>query len=142
MTILLFAHVLLTTVGYGGLIALNAFALFLSQSREPQIMRAGLTAWRKSTRIFGPLLALGVAAGIYLAAASGVPLTSIWLIATYVLVTLAIGVQAAVMIPWQLRSNSVLEEGRLPSMTPMTLVLVMQSLLYTGILWMMSSRPG
>lgn len=142
MTALLFAHVLLTTAGYVGLIAVNAYALFLSQSRDVQIVRTGLTAWRKSTRIFGPLLALGLLVGFSLAASSHVSLSSVWLIATYVLVAIAMAIQAAVMIPWQLRSSRTLEAGDLPSMTPMVSVLVMLSLLYTGILWLMVSRPG
>ncbi len=142
MVALLYVHVLLTTAGYVGLIATNVYALYLSQSREPLIVRTGLTAWRKSTRTFGPLLALGVLIGFFLAVNSRVPLSSGWLIATYVLVAIAIGIQAVVMIPWQLRSSRALESGALPSMTPVVFVLVMLSGLYTSILWLMVSRPG
>jgi hypothetical protein len=142
MVALLYGHVLLATAGYVGLIATNVYVLFLSHSREPLIVRVGLTAWRKSTRVFGPMLALGVVIGFFLAANSRVPLSSVWLIATYVLVAIAMGVQVAVMIPWQLRSSNALESGALPSMTPVVFVLVMLSLLYTSILWLMVSRPG
>lgn len=139
---ILFAHVLLATAGYVGLIANNGYVLYLSQTKEPHIVRAGLTAWRKSARTFGPLLALGVVIGFWLAATSGALLTSTWLVATYVLIVLAIGIQVAVMIPWQRRSDPILESGSVPSMTPVVVVLVALSIFYTGILWLMVTRPA
>lgn len=142
MTILLFAHVLVTTSGYVGLIATNAYALLLFRSRDPQIAWSGLTAWRNSARIFGPLLAVGILLGFALAATSGIPLNSRWLILAYALIVVALGVQAGITIPWQLRSNRTLQAGQLPSTSPLVFVLTMLSLLYTAILWLMVSQPS
>lgn len=141
MRMLVFTHVLFTTVGYVGLIAVSAYALMLVQSDNTSIVRYGIAAWRKAARVFGPLLAVGVAIGIGLATASGVSLTSSWLIATYVLIAVAIAAQAAIMIPWQLRTNVLLEAGRLPPRSPLVVVLVALSLIYTAIVWLMVTRP-
>jgi hypothetical protein len=141
MNALLWAHVLLTTGGYVGLIAANAYTLALSRSRDTRVIAAGLFAWRRSSRIFGPLLLVGIVAGFSLAQTLGVPLGSAWLVATYALIAIAILVQALVMVPWQLQSNRALEAGALPQMTPAIAVLVSLSAIYTSIVWLMVSRP-
>ena len=139
---LVLLHVLLTTGGYVGLIAANAYLLFLSRSREARVVRMGLTAWRHCSQIFGPCLLLGVFSGFGVASVTHTPLGSFWLVTTYILVVGALTVQAAVMIPWQLRSNPLLEAGALPRMTPVVIVLIVMPVIYTSILWLMISRPG
>jgi hypothetical protein len=139
---LLLGHVLLTTAGYAGLIAANVYVLFLSRSRDPHVIRVGLTAWRHSSQVFGPFLLIGVFFGFGLASAMHVSLSSSWLVTTYILVAAAIAVQALVMVPWQLRSNPMLEAGIVPRMTPVVLVLIASCVLYTSILWLMLARPG
>jgi hypothetical protein len=139
---LLLGHVLLTTAGYVGLIASNVYVLFLSRSRDPHAIRVGLTAWRHSSQVFGPFLLVGVFFGFGLASAMHVSLGSLWLVSTYILIVAAIAVQASVMIPWQLRSNPMLEAGIVPRMTPVVLVLIALCVSYTSILWLMLARPG
>lgn len=139
---LLLGHILLTTAGYAGLIAANVYVLFLSRSRDPHVIRLGLTAWRHSTQVFGPLLLVGIFFGFGHAAAVHIALGSSWLVTTYGLIVAAIVLQAAVMIPWQLRSNAMLEAGAVPSMTPVALVLLFFCIVYTSILWLMLTRPG
>lgn len=142
INILLLAHVLLATTGYVGLIAANVYVLFLSRSRDAHVIRAGLTAWRHASQIFGPVLLIGVFTGLGLAAAYHVPLGSPWLVGTYILIAAVIAIQAVVMIPWQLRSNPMLESGTIPKMAPVVLVLVVLCAAYSAILWLMIARPG
>lgn len=139
---LLVTHVLLTTMGYVGLIATNVYVLFLARRRDPQITRAGLTAWRQSSRIFGPCMLVGVFLGFGLAATLHVSLSSFWLVSTYILIVAGIVVQVAVMIPWQLRADPILEAGAAPRTTTVAIVMIVMSLFYTAILGLMLVHPS
>jgi len=138
----LVGHVLLTTAGYGGLIATTAYMLFVAGVHEPQTVRAALAGWQRSARIFGPLLGLGLLLGFSLAGMLHVPLGSAWLLVTYVLVAVAMGVQAGVMVPWQIRSGRNLAGEALPSLKGPRFVLVTLSVIYTAIVGLMIVRPG
>ena len=105
LSILTVAHVVLTTTGYAGLIVGNLWLLLLAARQQPEMQIASIHAWRRSAQIFGPLLGVGALIGFGLAAVTHQPLLSSWLVATYVLIILALGTQAAIMVPWQLRSN-------------------------------------
>jgi hypothetical protein len=139
---LLWVHVLCTTAGYTGLIAANVYALFLARSGDAHVLRGGLSAWRRSARIFGPLLGIGMLLGFWLAASMRVSLLSGWLIVTYAVIVAALALQAGVMIPWQVRSNRTLETGVVPRLTPLTFVLVGLSAAYTAIVGLMLLRPA
>ena len=56
---LIATHVILTTAGYVGLIAANLWLLMLSHSRDARALAAGVRSWRRSARLFGPMLAMG-----------------------------------------------------------------------------------
>lgn len=142
MIALLLTHVLLATSGYVGLIAANVYLLFVTGNRDANAVAAGLTAWRKSTRIFGPLLALGVLLGFGLAAIFHISLLSTWLVITYVLVVAALGIMGGVMVPWQIRSDRSLAAGVLPPLLPVRVVLTSLAVIYTAIIGLMIARPG
>lgn len=140
---LLIAHVLLTTTGYVGLIASDAVVLLLAARTDqtPQAARATLSTWRRSEQIFGPMLGLGVLLGFGVAAAMHVPLASGWLVATYVLIVLALAVQVAVAIPWEVRSSAALARGEMPSFGPVRVAAIGLAAIYTAIVVMMVARP-
>lgn len=142
MTLLLVVHALFTTAGYCGLIAVNAYFLLIGASNDPAAIRAALVAWRTAARIFGPMLLLGIVLGFALAQLLHVSLTAMWLLVTYALVVVSIAVQAAIMIPWQVRSSRSLEAGTVPPMTPARIVLTSLSTVYTAIVALMLTRPG
>jgi len=139
---LLFVHVLLATAGYAGLIAVNVYVLMMCQGQDASTFRQALTAWRKSSQVFGPMLGLGVILGFGVAATLHVPLTSRWLYVTYALMVAAIGVQAGIMAPWQVRNNRALLQGVIPSTGPVVFVLVSLSAIYTAIVALMVFRPA
>lgn len=64
-----------------------------------------------TARVFGPVLGAGVLAGFALALLTGMPLNALWLVATYALIVLALAVQAAIMVPWQLRFERTRNSG-------------------------------
>jgi hypothetical protein len=139
---LLVAHVLLTTAGYMGLIAANAYLLFSGGIRDAQDMREALAIWRRSVRAFGPLLGVGVLVGFGLAVMLHVPLGSTWLVVTYVFIVVAMGIQGGVMVPWQIRAGRNLATGTLPALGSVRLVLATLSVVYTAIIGLMIVRPG
>jgi hypothetical protein len=132
----------MTTAGYAGLIAANVLLIFIVRSREPQAIRPALAAWRRSVRIFGPSMLLGIFFGFWVAWMMHVSPLSHWLVAAYGVVVAAIAVQVSVMVPWQLRSDSMLDAGTIPNTMPVALVLAVQCALYTTIVWLMMTRPG
>ena len=142
MLFLLVAHVLCTTIGYGGLIAGNVYLLYLTGSGDAGAVASGLTAWRKTARTFGPLLLAGMLLGFGLAASFRISLSAPWLIATYALIVAVVAIQTGVMVPWQLRSDRSLAAGAIPALAPVRSVLVALSVGYTAILALMLVRPG
>jgi len=140
--LLLFVHVLLTTAGYAGLIAVNMYMLVMCKGQDASTFRQALTAWRKSSQVFGPMLGLGVILGFGVAAALHLPLTSLWLYITYALMVAALAVQAGIMAPWQARNNRTLSQGVVPSTGPVVFVLVALSAIYTAIIALMVFRPA
>jgi hypothetical protein len=140
-SLMLLAHVLFTTAGYAGLIASNVWLLLLVKGRIAAPVATSLTAWRTSSRIFGPLLGLGILIGFGLASGLHVPLASGWLIATYLSIAIAIAVAASVMVPWQIRTSRTTATGVNPPIIPVVAVLATQSLAYTAILALMLLRP-
>jgi hypothetical protein len=85
---------------------------------------------------------LGIFLGFWVAWMMHVSPLSHWLVAAYGVVVAAIAVQVSVMVPWQLRSDSMLDAGTIPNTMPVALVLAVQCVLYTSIVWLMMTRPG
>lgn len=142
MIALLLTHVLLATAGYVGLIAANVYLLFVTGNRDANAVAVALTAWRRSTRVFGPVLALGVLLGFGLAAMFHVSLLSTWLLITYALVVAALGIMGGVMLPWQIRSDRILAAGVIPPLMPVRIVVTSLAVIYTAIIGLMIARPG
>lgn len=142
LAFLLVAHVLCTTAGYAGLIAGNAYLLFLTNGGNAPAVRTGLEAWRKSARTFGPLLGAGMLLGFALAASFHVSLVSPWLVATYALIVAVLAIQFGIMVPWQLRSDRTLAAGAIPHLTPVRVVIAAQCVVYTAIVGLMLVKPG
>jgi hypothetical protein len=135
------AHVLCTTIGYVGLIAANVWLLLFLRRQHPEMVIGAIGVWRRSAQFFGLLLGVGVLLGFGLAAIVRAPLASPWLLATYALVVLALGTQAAIMVPWQLRANAILTRGDKAPMGPVVIVLVVLLLSYATMLSLMLLRP-
>jgi hypothetical protein len=142
ISILLLLHVLFTTAGYVGLVAANVYLLMLLRGRQAQVIQAGLTAWRKASQIFGPLLATGVILGFGLTSPLHVPLAARWLKLTYALIIVVTAVHAAIMVPWQTRSNRMLATGLIPPTAPVATVLLLLCAGYTSIISLMLLRPN
>jgi hypothetical protein len=135
------AHAVLTTTGYVGLIAINAWLATLCRNADAAVVLAGVHAWRRLVRVFGPLAGLGVIAGFALAAKMGMPLTAGWLVATYGLIVVALGVQGAMMAPWQLRAQAAAASGAALSTRPVVVTVWVFTLSYIAILTLMLWRP-
>jgi uncharacterized membrane protein len=138
---LIVAHVILTTFGYVGLIATNAYLLLFFRNGDAAALASGIQTWRRAARIFGPTLGLGILAGFGLAIVIGMPLGAAWLIATYVLIVVVLAVQATVMVPWQLRAGAAIGRGELVSTQPVALVLSLGCVAYVAIVTLMLLRP-
>jgi hypothetical protein len=137
---LIVAHVILTSAGYVGLIAANTWLLLLCRRRDVGLVLAAVSTWRTAARIFGPLLGLGLLLGFWLATIVGVGLGSLWLLWTYGLIVVALGAQAAIMIPWQLRAEGVVRNGGQVSLRPIASVLAVFSIAYVSIVALMVLR--
>lgn len=138
---LLVIHVVLVMTGYAGLIASNLWLLVLCRNAgAPEVGRA-VAAWRTLARTFGPILGVGVLAGLALAVRMGMPLTALRLLFTYGLIVLALGAQAAIMIPWQLRAQSIVARGETPSTGPILAVVSALTIAYVAIAALMLLRP-
>jgi hypothetical protein len=139
---LLVAHILFTTAGYVGLIATNSVVLILCARREPGLIADAISAWRRSVRIFGPILGIGLLLGFWLAQVLHVGLASLWLLVTYALVVAALATQAAIMIPWQFRAHAAATEGAALSARPIVTVVSVFTIVYIAIVSLMTLRPG
>lgn len=137
----MYTHVLLTTIGFVGLIATNASLAVICIGGTVETVGAAVVAWRKSSRLFGPLFAAGVLFGFAVANAMGLSLASRWIIITYILIVVAIGVQLGIMLPWQLRSNRTLPQGAVQSNVPVITASVLLCLSYCLIVGVMLFRP-
>src|ERR1700729_756317 len=135
------SHAILTTLGFGGLIATNAWLLLLVRDGDPAAASAGIRTWRRAMRLFGPALGLGILAGFALALTMGMPLGAAWLVATYALIVLLMGAQASVMVPWQLRADAAIARGEGLSTRAIVIVLTVAYVAYAGILSLMLLRP-
>lgn len=135
------AHVILTTSGYAGLIAANAWLLTLCRGADARIVLAGVTVWRKLIRWFGPLLGIGILAGFALAILMGMSLLATWLVAAYALVIVTMVTQATVTVPWQRRAEAAIAGGEPLSTRPLAIALVAFCLVYIAILSLMLIRP-
>jgi hypothetical protein len=135
------AHVILTTLGYAGLIAGNAWLAALCRNADGAVVLAGVKVWRRLVRVFGPLLGLGVLAGFALALKMGTPLAAGWLVITYALIVVALGAQAALMVPWQVRAEAAIASGAPLTARPIVATVWIFSLAYVGILTLMLWRP-
>lgn len=142
MALLLVAHVVCITTGYAGFIACNAYLLYLTRAGDAAAFASGVTAWRKTARIFGALFFAGMLCGFALAAAFRVPLNAPWLLATYALIVAIAVIQGAVMVPWQVRSDRILATGKIPPLAPVRVVLIALCAGYTATLALMLVRPG
>jgi hypothetical protein len=135
------AHLILTTAGFAGLIASNVWLIQLCRQQESVAVRRAVSTWRSAAQIFGPMLGAGVLLGFWAAALFRVPLTSLWLLLTYVLIVLALATQAAIMIPWQLRATEILQQGSRVSTRSVVVVLSVLSVVYVAIAGLMVVRP-
>ena len=142
LSALIAAHVTFTTAGYVGLIATNFIVLILCRSSEPAVVLQAVRAWRGSARVFGPLLGIGVLLGLWLAGLTHVGLLSLWLVITYALIVLALGAQAALMIPWQSRAQNAAAAGKSISTRPIVVVLAVFTIAYLSIILLMLLQPG
>ncbi|HMF27796.1 MAG TPA: hypothetical protein VKE42_03435 [Candidatus Cybelea sp.] len=138
---LIAGHVILTTFGYVGLIATNAYLLLLFGNGDAAALAGGVRTWRRAARIFGPTLGLGILAGFGLAIAMHTPLGTAWLVVTYALIVIVLAVQATVMVPWQLRANAAIGRGEMVSTRPVALVLSLGCVAYIAIITLMLLRP-
>jgi hypothetical protein len=134
-------HVLLTTLGFAGLLATNVWLMLLFRVGEGAALELALRASRHSIQIFGPTLGLGILAGFALALVMGMPLAAAWLVGTYALIVLVLGVQAAVMVPWQIRASAALERGEKISTRAVAIVLSIACFAYVAIISLMVIRP-
>ena len=141
ISVLLVLHVVLVMGGYVGLIASNAWLLMLCRSASAENIVRAVSAWRNLARTFGPILGVGVLAGFALAAVMGMPLTALWLLITYALIVLALGAQAVIMVPWQLRAEGMLARGEMPATAPIVAVLSALTVAYVAIASLMLLRP-
>src|SRR5579863_251965 len=134
-------HAVLTTTGYVGLIAINAWLATLCRNADAAVVVAGVNAWRRLVRVFGPLAGLGVIAGFTLAILMGMPLTAGWLVATYALIVVALCAQGAFMVPWQARAEAAVASGAALSTRSVVVTIWVFSLTYVMILTLMIWRP-
>jgi hypothetical protein len=134
-------HAVLTTSGYVGLIAINAWLATLCRNADAAIVAAGVNAWRRLVRVFGPLAGLGVIAGFVLAVKMGQPLTAGWLVVTYALIVVALAAQGALMIPWQARAEAAVASGAALRTRPVVATIWVFSFTYVVILTLMLWRP-
>lgn len=139
--ILTIVHVLLTMGGYAGLIATNACLLLLCRTGDATLIAKGVRIWQSTGRIFGPLLGLGVLLGFATAGASGISLLSPWLVATYTLILIVIGGQAALMVPFNVRARR-LANGETVSTAPIALAISLLTVGYICIPALMFVRPA
>ena len=107
-----------------------------------EIFKAGLTLWRKTSQIFGPLLAAGVLLGLGLTSLLHISLTAPWLTITYALIVVVIVFQVAIMVPWQIRSNRMLATGIMLPSAPVATVLLLLCAGYTSIIGLMLLQPS
>ena len=138
---LIVIHVILVMTGYAGLIASNVWLFILCRNAAAQEVLRAVVAWRTLARTFGPILGAGVLAGFALATLMGMPLTALWLLITYGLIVLSLGVQAAIMVPWQLRAEGIVARGGTPSTAPILAVLSALTIAYVAIASLMLLRP-
>lgn len=134
------AHVVFTTLGFGGLITVNAWLLALTRQGSAAAA-GGVTMWRRLVRIFGPLLALGLLAGFVLALLMGISLAAWWLVAVYALILIVMGAQGAIMVPWQIRAQAAIARGEVLPTRPIAIVLSVFVIAYIGIIAMMTLKP-
>ena len=109
--LLIAAHVICTTLGYGGLIVGNVALAFVARRGETQSTAAAFGAVVGIERLFGPLLAVGVLLGLATLAALHMPGSAPWLIATYVVIVAGIVLQGAVAVPFHLRYLRAAQSG-------------------------------
>lgn len=138
--ILTIIHVLLTMAGYAGLITINVWLLLLCRMGEAALIAKGAQTWRTTTRIFGPMLGLGVLLGFANAGVMGIPLLSPWLLSTYALIVVVLGGQAALMVPFNIRTERV-QAGEAVSTRPIALAISLLALGYVCITALMFVRP-
>ena len=134
-------HAVLTTSGFVGLIAINAWLATLCRNADAAVVIAGVNAWRRLVRVFGPLAGLGVLAGFALAMLMGMPLTAGWLVVTYALIVVALATQGALMIPWQARAEAAIASGAAFTTRPIVATIWVFSVSYAAILTLMIWRP-
>jgi hypothetical protein len=137
---LIAGHAILATLGFAGLIATNV-GLLMSYRFGAAAIPAAIGMWRRSVRIFGPLLGAGMLAGIFLATQVGVSLTSLWLLVAYALILATIAAQAGIMIPWQFRALKAAQAGATVSTTAISAAIAVFTCTYIGIMLLMLVRP-
>jgi hypothetical protein len=109
--LLIAAHVICTTLGYGGLIVGNVALAFVARRGETQATAAAFGAVVGIERLFGPLLGVGVLLGIGTLAALHLPGSAPWLIVTYLVIVVGLVLQGAVAVPFHLRYLRASENG-------------------------------
>jgi hypothetical protein len=112
---LIAAHVICTTLGYAGLICANLWLVVMLRLREPALSGPAVRSSLQMNRIFGPLLGAGILLGIAVMIVMHVPASSLWLASSFAVIVLALALQAAVAIPWHIRSLRAISSGADPS---------------------------
>jgi hypothetical protein len=109
--LLVSAHVICTTLGYGGLIVGNVALAVVARRGETQSTAIAFQVVLAIERLFGPLLGIGVLLGIATLAALHLPGSAPWLILSYVLILIGLALQGAVAVPFHLRHVRASESG-------------------------------
>jgi len=141
--LILAVHVICTTLGYGGLICSNIWLAVMlpSTERRDALVHASLLM----NRTFGPLLGIGVLLGFWVMKIMGFQVASPWLIIAYIVVALALVIQFAVAIPWQIRALRAISSGNASTSmpNPRTPSLVATAFIITFVLLilLMVTRP-
>ena len=136
------AHVICTTLGYGALIVANVWLALNPRTAERAVLEAQARSALTVSRIFGPLLGIGVLLGIAALAVTKLPAFSPWLVTTYALIVLALLIQGVVAIPWHIRAQRALAAGSIVDRprTP-ALVAAAFTLIFALIITMMVAKP-
>jgi hypothetical protein len=131
------AHIICTTLGFGGLIAANVgLALAARGTVQVQRVREAVTA----IRIFGPLLGIGVLLGFGMQTTLHVPANAPWLLATYAAIVIGLALQAYGSVRYMRASADPAGVAHLGA-TPATLAAGL-TLLFIALVTLMVGRPG
>jgi hypothetical protein len=143
---LIAAHVICTTLGHAGLVCCNVWIAVLARPQAAGISGETVRTSLLMNRVFGPLLGAGIVFGFVVAAASRISPFAPWLVLTYAAIALALALQAAIGIPWHLRTLRAISEANVPAVAVDTRAPVLVAggfvAAYVTIVLLMVVRPN